>query len=223
MNFYPRIMVLLASQNTSAELDAFVRDLRENLIASSKQFIAYPALIVAALVTYYAATRLGTSVTVGGVELINATLIRRVFLVVPASFITAYAAVGYSRRMQHLVYEFLTVPRYPALHKTSLHPLRLPSDYISGLFLLHEEGGKIGKIVSKMVILLTACAFFFGPIYFIVTESIANIGYFGSGDVPCLAASIVSILLCVCSFIIVYLSGHLKVEAPNAGKSSNAG
>ena len=209
-------MLLLTSQNTSEDMDAFVRDLRENLVTSSKQFIAYPALMVAALVTYYAATRLGTSVTVGGVGLSNATLIRRVFLVVPASFITANAAVGYSRRMQHIVYEFLTVPRYPALHKANLHPLRLPSDYISGLFLLHEEGGKIGKLISNMVIALTACAFLFGPIYFIVTESIANVDHFGLNDITCLVASSVAVLLCICSLITVLLSGSLKVEAPDA-------
>jgi hypothetical protein len=222
VNLYSRINLLLASPNTSRELDAFVSDLRDSIASSSKQFIAYPTLIIAALVTYYVATRLGTSVTISGVSLTDTSLIRRAFLVVPASLITAYTTVGYLRKMQRVVYEYIVLPRYPVLHKAKFHELRLPSDYISGLFLLHEEGGKLGKYISVIVTLLVAYAFLLGPMLFIVSESITNVMYFGTKDVICFVASFVSVLLCACSLIIVSLAGQLKVEAPDDDEQSNA-
>ena len=222
MNLYSRINLLLAAPNTSRELDAFVSDLRESMANSSKQFITYPALIVAALITYFVATRLGTSVTVSGVKFDDANLIRRVFLVVPASLITASTAVGYLRKMQRVVYEYIVLPRYPALHKAGLYQLSLPSDYISGLFLLHEEGGKIGKLISLTVVMLVAYAFLLGPMAFIVVEATANVVRFGLNDVACLIASSVSILLCLCSLVIAHLAGRFKVEAPDAGDHTNA-
>lgn len=217
MNLYSRIISLLATpQGSAAELEAFLRELRDSIAASGKQFIAYPALIVAALTTYYFSTRLGSAVTVNGIQLGDPTLIRRVFLVVPSALLTAFASVGYLRRMQRTVYEYVTLARNPGLHKSGFYLLRLPSDYIAGLYLLNTEGGGLGKLISIVVVVLTAWAFFLGPIAFILDESFENISYFGFNDLVCLTASSISVLLCFCAIVILQLSNQFVVEAPNS-------
>lgn len=222
MDLYSRINILLASRESSEQLDKFVDELRGSIAGSAAQFIAYPVLIVIALITYLFSTRLGASVSFSGIQLADADVVRRAFLVVPAALLTAYSAVGYLRKSQRVVYEHIVLPRYMPLHKARLHNLRLPPDYMAGLFLIHEEGGRLGKVVSITVTLLIGLCFLLGPAAFIVIESIRNLVHFGISDLLSTAAAFVSILLCLCSVLIVHLTGSIKVEAPTGGEDVSA-
>lgn len=211
MEVLKRIQEVLASEPNDAQLDKFLGDVRDSLVASSKQFIAYSALIITALVMYHLVVYEGASgLSLNSLQITNTSLFRRAFLVFPAAMVAAMAGVGYLRRVQREVYDYLTISRYRVLGKTGLHELRLPADHILGLFVLRSEGGLLGKVVSLTVALLSAFVFVIAPAAYIVSEATINLKMFGTSDPLCLAASGTAIILSVCGFIIVLLSGRIK-------------
>ena len=76
--------------------------------------------------------------------------------------------------------------------------------------MLRNEGGLLGKFVSITVAFLDAFVFVIVPVAYIVSEAIINVRMFGTSDVICLVASGTAIILSVCSFLIVLLSGRIK-------------
>ena len=128
----------------------------------------------------------------------------------PAALVAANASVGYLRRLQREVYDYLTISRYRVLGQTGLHELRVPADHILGLFVLRNEGGRIGKVVSYFVTSISFMAFVLGPAIYIVFEAVANLWKFGVGDILTVSASVVAITLCVCGLVIVRIAGHIK-------------
>ena len=186
-------------------------DVRDGLAASSKQFITFTVLVITALVTYHLVVYEGASgISFNSVEITDATLFRRVFLVVPAALLGAFSCVGYLRRCQREVYDYLTISRYRVLGKTGLHELRLPADYILGLFVLRAEGGFLGKVVSSVVTFLCVAVFVFAPAAYIVRSAAENIAVFGAADPVVLVASGTAIALCVCSLLVIVLAGRIR-------------
>ena len=96
------------------------------------------------------------------------------------------------------------------LAQTQLHELRLPSDYILGLFYLKIEGGSLGKVVAWVFGYLWSLVFFFGPNVYILKVSVLNIQTYGFGDLLTSASSIVAILLAAGSFVIVVIASRIR-------------
>jgi hypothetical protein len=211
MNIIPRIKEVLAVEPNDAQIDKFLSDLRESLATSNKQFISLSVLVIAALATYHLVAYEGASgVTLNSVQIASTTLFRRVFLVVPASLLGAMSCIGYLRRCQREVYDYLAISRYRILGETGLHELRLPSDYILGLFLLRTGGGALGKIIASVVGVLSVMVFTAAPAIYVVHAAAENIAVFGSADILAVAASGTAITLSVCSIVIVWLAGRIK-------------
>jgi hypothetical protein len=211
MNILERIQEIIATESNDSQLDKFLSEVRDSLAISSKQFITYSILIVTALVTYHLIVYEGASgISFNSIQISNTSLFRRVFLVFPAALMAAMASIGYLRRIQREVYDYLTISRYRVLGKTGLHELRIPADYILGLFMLSNEGGLLGKIVSYAVTFLSVFVFIIGPAFYVISESATNIRIFGTSDFLCLLASAIAVALSVCSLVIIALSGRIK-------------
>lgn len=189
-------------------MDKFLGDVRDSLAGSNKQFITYSLLVVVALVTYHLVVYEGaTGLSLNSLQIPDPELFRKVFLVVPAALLGAFACIGYLRRCQREVYDYLTISRYRVLATTGLHELRLPPDYLLGLFLLRTEGGIIGKIISTVVALLSVVVFVVGPAFYIAYASRQNIALFGFNDLLAVGAAFVAIALSACSLVVVVLAG----------------
>ena len=211
MNVLKRIREVIPAEPNDVQLDKYLGEVRDSLATSSKQFLTYSVLIITALVMYHLVVYEGASgLSFNSLKIANIPLFRRVFLVFPAALVAAVAAIGYLRRVQREVYDYLTISRYRVLGKTGLHELRLPADYILGLFVLRNEGGLLGKVVSTTVAVLDAIVFVIVPVAYIVSEATINARMFGTSDVICLVASGTAIILSVCSFLIILLSGRIK-------------
>lgn len=211
MDILSRIREVIDAEPNDSQLDKFLGEVRDSLAASSKQFLAYSFLIVTALLTYHLVVYEGaSSVSFNSIQISNTSLFRRVFLVFPAALISAMASVGYLRRIQREVYDYLAITRYRVLGQTGLHELRLPPDFILGLFILGIEGGLLGKVVSISVSLLSIAVFVFAPAAYVISEAVINLRSFGISDTLCLLSSSVAIVLSVCGLLIVALSGRIK-------------
>ncbi len=211
MDLLSRIREILAAESNDQQLDRFLTEVRDSLAASSRKFVGYGALIAASLVTYQLIVHEGsTSISFSGVQLTNTMLFRRVFLAFPAGLLAAMASVGYLRRLQRETFDYLTISRYRALGQTGLHELRLPADYILALFVLRNEGGLAGKVVSYVVTFLSIAIFHLVPGAYIIAEAITNLNLFGFRDILCVTASVAAIVLCICSFVIIRIARSIK-------------
>lgn len=211
MNILPRIKEVLADEPNDAQLDKFLGDVRESLATSNKQFISFSILVITALSTYHLMVYEGlSSFSVNSIQIVNTALFRRAFLVVPAALLGAMACIGYLRRCQRETYDYLAISRYRILGKTGLHELRLPSDYILGLFLLRTEGGILGKIVSSVIAFFSVMIFTVAPAIYIIRSAVENIAVFGLSDLLAVAASCTAIALSVCSLLVVWLAMRIK-------------
>ena len=211
MNILPRISVVLAGDPNEAQLDKFLGDVRDSLSGSNKQFITYSLLVIVALVTYHLVAYEGaTGLSLNSITIPDTKLFRKVFLVVPAALLGALACIGYLRRCQREVYDYLTISRYRVLGTTGLHELRLPPDYLLGLFLLRTEGGIVGKIISTVVALLSVVVFVVGPAIYIAYASKQNIAIFGFNDLLAVGGAVVAVSLALCSLVVVVLAGRVK-------------
>jgi len=198
MNVLERIQEVIAAEPNDVQLDKYLGEVRDSLATSSKLFITYSVLIIIALVMYHLVVyEEASGLSFNSLKIANISLFRRVFLAFPAALVASVAAIGYLRRAQREVYDYLSISRYKILGKTGLHELRLPADYILGLFVLSNEGGLLGKIVSKTVAFFDAVIFVIVPVAYIVSEAIINIRMFGISDVICLIASGTAIILSV--------------------------
>jgi len=211
MNVLKRSQEVIAAAPNDLQLDKYLGEVRDSLATSSKHFITYSVLIITTLVMYHLVVYEGASgLSFNSLKIANISLFRRVFLVFPAALVAAVAAIGYLRSVQREVYDYLSISRYMIIGKTGLHELRLPADYILGLFVLRNEGGLLGKYVSAIVAFLGAFVFVIVPVAYIVSEATINVRMFGTSDIICLVASGTAIILSVCSFLIVLLSGRIK-------------
>lgn len=129
----------------------------------------------------------------------------------PAALLAAVASIGYLRRCQREVYDYLTISRYRALAKTGLHELRLPADYLLGLFYMREVGGILEKVLASVVAFLSFVVFFAGPVAYVIYIASKNVAQYGSQDILCLLASIAACLLAGCGVAIAALAGAIRV------------
>lgn len=220
INLFPHIKEVLDSKPDEAQLDKFLSDLRESLATSNKQFISFPLLAIAALVAYHLVVYEGGTITgLSYVNVPNAKLFHRVFLVVPAALLAAVSCIGYLRRCQREVYDFLCIGRCRILGKSSLHELRLPSDHILGTQWLNFHGGVIGKILSRTIVVLSLLVFSLSPALYIIHAAYQNIVVFGASDTLAIAASCVAITLSVASLLVITLAMGITA-APIDWKSS---
>lgn len=211
MDVLSRIRDVLSADKDEEQLDKFLVEVRDSLETTNRQFLTFSALTVGSLATYYLATSGGsTNISLQGIQITDSLLFRRVFLVVPASTMAAAACLGYLRRLQREVFDYLSISRYPILGKTGLHELRLPGDFVLGLFVLRTEGGSLGKLLGNLIALLCSATFVAFPAACIVGEAIKNVKLFGLGDFISLTASAVAILLAACGVLVAILAGRIK-------------
>jgi hypothetical protein len=211
MQIIPLIKEIIANKPDNEQLNMFVADIRDSLTMSNQQFISLAALAITALVTYHLVVYENASgVTLNSIQISNTTLFRRVFLIVPSALLCAMSCVGYLRRWQREVYDYLTISNCSILGKTGLHELRLPADYILGLFVLGQRGGTIGKFISNALAYLLVVVFVLAPAAYIVRSAAENIIIFGVFDLISFLASIIAIILSVSSIIIMMLAGRIR-------------
>ncbi|MGV3470014.1 hypothetical protein [Limnobacter sp.] len=211
MDVVARIKQVLDAEPNEAQLDKYLSDVRDSLGTSSKLFIGYTLLIATTLITYHLVAYAGaTGFTLNSLQLADPSLFKRVFLVVPAGLLVAKASIGYLRRCQREVYDYLTLSRYRVLGQSGLHELRLPADYILGLFFLKNEGGRLGNILSSAIAFLSFCASVLLPVAYITGAAYFNIKTFGTADVICLFASVVASAMAVCAMLIVWLAMRVR-------------
>jgi hypothetical protein len=211
MNLLVRVQEILDAESNDDQLDRFLSEVRESLTTSNRYFLSYQALIVGSLVTYYLVVYgKSADVSVYGFAIHNASLFRRVFLVVPAGLLAALACVGYLRRMQREVFDYLMLSRYRVLGKTGLHELRLPSDFVLGLFVIGEFEGILGKVVRAIIGVLCISAFILAPTAYVVVEAANNTKSYGVGDPLCLLASLTAILLASSGILVGVLAASIK-------------
>lgn len=211
MDVVSRIKQVLDAEPNEAQLDKYLSEVRDSLATSGKLFVGYSVLILTTIVTYHLVVYAGaTEVTLSSLRLSDPSLFRRVFLAVPAALLAANASVGYLRRCQREVYDYLTLSRYRVLGQSGLHELRLPADYILGLSLLKNEGGALGNVLASTVGILAFCVFVLAPAIYVLAVAILNVKAFGAGDVLCLVASATAAGLAISSLLIVALAMRIK-------------
>ena len=211
MDIVARIKQVLESEPNEAQLDKYLSDVRDSLATSSKLFIGYTLLIVTTLVTYHLVSYAGaTGFTLNSLQLADPSLFKRVFLVIPAGLLVGKASLGYLRRCQREVYDYLTLSRYRVLGQSGLHELRLPADYILGLYLLKNEGGTLGKVLASITAFLSFCGSILLPAGYIICASYLNVCAFGIADTICLLASIAASAMSICALLIVWLAMRVK-------------
>ena len=211
MDVISRISTVLDAEPNEVQLDKYLDDVRNSLATSNRQFISIYVFAITALVLYHLVAYEGIVLSsFHGMPLPNASIFKRVFIVVPAALFSAVACIGFLRRCQREVYDYLTISRYRVLGQTQLHELRLPSDYMLGLFYLKIEGGSLGKVLAWVFSYLWSMVFFFGPIMYILMVSVRNIEIYGFGDLLTSASSIVAILLVAGYFVIVVITGRIR-------------
>jgi hypothetical protein len=208
-----RVREVLEAERDDAQLDKFLSDVRDSLAGSNRQFLAYAALIVGSIVTYHLLVYGGgTAISFNGVQFTDRLLFRRVFLVFPAALLAAMACVGYLRKFQREAFDLLAISRYRILGATSLHELRLPADYVLGLFILHTQEGLLGKIIGTVIAMLAMTVFVFGPTAYLIREAVRNIAGCGLNDLLCVGSSVIAIILCVCGLIVMILAARIRIE-----------
>lgn len=213
MNVLERVKQVIAAKPDEGQIDKFLSDLRESLATSNKLFLGYSLLTFTLLTTYHLVVHAGaTGVAFGSLQLKDASLFQRVFLVVPSFLLAAMACVGFLRRCQREVYDFLAISRCTALGSSGLHELRLPSDHILGLYMVNMEGGAIGKVLAPTLAFLSFSLAFVGPAVYVACNALANIQKFGVSDLLCTIASCGSTVLSVSSLLIIGLSGRIKAH-----------
>lgn len=211
MDVVARINKVLDSEPNEAQIDKYLSDVRDSLATSNKLFIGYTFLIFTTLVTYHLVSYAGaTGFTLNSLQLADPSLFKRIFLVIPASLLIAKASVGYLRRCQREVYDYLTLSRYRVLGQSGLHELRLPADYILGLYFLKNEGGLLGKVLASITASLTFCVSLLLPVVYIIWAAYLNVTLYGIADTICLFASIAASVMSIFAFLIVWLAIRVK-------------
>jgi hypothetical protein len=211
MNVLHKIQQVLDAEQNEAQLDKFIADLRDSLATSSKQFLSFNLLALAAVISYHLVVYEGVSIaSFEGLPLSSSSLVQKVFLVVPAALLAAAAGVGCLRRCQREVYDYLSISRYRVLGQTGLHELRLPSDYILGLFYLKTQGGAVGAMLSFIVIFLVAGVFTVLPVVYIVRTSALSLARYGIEDTFALIGALAAALLATASLLIAFLASRIR-------------
>lgn len=211
MDLLPKIRQVLESEPNEAQLDKYLADVKDSLASSNKQFLSFGLATLVALITYHLVVFEGAaSQSFNGLPLSTSALLQKVFLVVPAALMCATSSIGFLRRCQREVYDYLTISRYRPLAQTGLHELRLPSDYILGLFYLKTEGGLVGGLLSGAVMFLVSLVFTFGPAIYIAQASGESVARHGLTDPLALGGAIVAVLLTGASVGIAFLAGRIR-------------
>lgn len=208
MDVIKNINEIIESEPDDSQLDMYLSDVRESLGATNKQFISYQFLFLFTLVIYHLIVHEGwQDLSVGSIKVSDSSLFDQVFLVVPAGIFIIMSAIGYLRKLQREVYDYLAISRLRVLGKTGVHELRLPSNYILGLDILRHEGGAIGKFISHLSAWVLSFIFLIAPAIYMLTEAIGNLKQYGQTD----PVSILILVLVLLSFIsglaIIKISG----------------
>jgi hypothetical protein len=202
---------VLDAEKNEAQLDSFLADVRNSLAGINRQFLSYLMLVVGSIVVYHLVVYGGSKdFSIEGLQLTDSSLFKKTFLIVPAASLAASAGVGYLRRLQREVFDHLSISRYRILVRTGLHELRLPGDYLLGFFLLGIEGGRLGKVVSGVVVYLLSLITSALPVAYIVIQACINIRLFGREDILCDAASGLAIFLCVIALVVARMAGSIR-------------
>ena len=211
MNVLDRVKQVLDAEKNDVQLDKFLADVRDSLAGSNRQFLSYLMLVLGSIVTSHLVVYGGgKDVSINGIKLADSSLFRKTFLIVPAASLACMAAVGYLRRLQREVFDYLSISRFRALGQSGLHDLRLPGDYLLGFFLLGIEEGRVGRIIRFVVVFLLWILTTALPIAYIEVQSKMNMQVFGSGDLMCDAASGLATLLCIIALSVVFLAERVK-------------
>lgn len=211
MDLLPKIRQVLEHEPNEAQLDKYLADVKDSLAASNKQFLNFGLATLVALITYHLVVFEGaTSQSFQGLPLSTSIFLQKVFLIVPAALMCAMASIGFLRRCQREVYDYLAISRYRPLAQTGLHELRLPSDYLLGLFYLRVEGGVVGRMLSGFAVFFISLVFTAGPAIYIAQASGISVARHGLGDPLALSGAIVAVLLAGASLGIAFLAGRVR-------------
>lgn len=202
MDVIKNIETILESNPDEKQLDQYIADIRESLTSTNKQFFAYQFSLFFTLILYHLIIHEGwKGISIGSVQISGNSLFDKAFLIFPAGILIVISSLGYLRRLQREVYDYLTISRLQILGQTGVHELRLPSNYILGLDILRREGGFEGKIISYVNMYIVAFVFIIGPATYMLIESMLNIKQYGFFD----PLALLTLVLVTLSFISIYM------------------
>jgi hypothetical protein len=211
MDVLERVQKVFDAEKNEAQLDLFLADVRDSLAGSNRQFLSFLMFAAGSIVIYHLIVYGGSkNVSINGVQLTNSSLFQKTFLIIPAASLACSSGVGYLRRLQREVFDYLSISRYRILAQTGLHELRLPGDYLLGFFLLNIEGGRLGKVMCVLVVFLLSSVTTLLPTAYIIIQAKVNISLFGQKDLLCDAASGIAVLLCVIALVVTSMAGRIK-------------
>jgi hypothetical protein len=211
MDVRERVQKVFDAEKNDAQLDLFLADVRDSLRSSNRDFLRYLIVAVGSIVIYHLVVYGGSKgVSVGGIELTDSSLFRQTFLLIPAAALACSSGVGYLRRLQREVFDYLSISRYRVLGQTGLHELRLPGDYLLGFFLLNIEGNRLGKVIGVFVVSLLSLVTTILPTVYILIQASANIRVFGREDMLCDTASGIAVFLCLIALIVAWMGAKIK-------------
>jgi hypothetical protein len=95
----------------------------------------------------------------------------------------------------------------------------LPSDYILGTEWLSYNGGVIGKVLSRIIVVLGLIVFFISPALYVIHAAYQNIVVFGASDTLAIAAACVAITLSAASLLVVILAMGITAVPIDWGSS----
>ena len=211
MDLLPKIRQVLEAEPNEAQLDKYLADVKDSLASSNKQFLSFGLATLVALITYHLMVYEGaTSQSFEGLPLSTSAFLRKVFLVVPAALMCAMSSIGFLRRCQREVYDYLAISRYIPLGRSGLHELRQASEYILGRFFLKSAGGLVGRVLSGIVMFLVSLVFTCGPAVYIAQASGESVARHGLTDPLALGGAIVAVLLTGAAVGIAFLAGRIR-------------
>ena len=211
MNVLDRVKQVLAGEKNDVQLDKYLDDVRDSLAGSNGQFLSFLMLAVGSIVVYHLVVYGGSkNVSVSGIELTNSALFRQTFLIIPTASLACSSGVGYLRRLQREVFDYLSISRYRVLAHSGLHELRLPGDYLLGFFVLGIEGGRVGNVIRAVVVFLLSLITTVLPTTYVLVQVRANMQLFGWGNLLSDAASGLALLLCLIALIAAWMVSRVE-------------
>ena len=199
---------LISDENTE-ELSNYISDLKDSLDKSNKQFITLQYSFISSVILYYLIVKLGWHASVKGIKINDISIFDQYFLILPAGIFLVLSAVGYLRKAQRELYDWLMIQKFNISGETGVHELRIGSDFILALFVFQEFNHTLGKILVKIVSFLLSYIFIVLPISYIVMEAIENLKQFNYSTGTIFVCCIVCISYFI-GFIIIFSSSKIK-------------
>ena len=175
-------------------------------------FLKTETLCVGSLVTYHLVVYGGVStVSFSGIKLTDTKTIRRVFLILTAALLAVAACVGYLRRLQREVFDYLSIFRYRILGRDqgcTSYAFQPITSWAFSSFVI--RGACLERSLAMLSCILKTWRLFNYTIIYI-GEAIRDLRIIEHNDLLLLVASGMKKILCVRNMIVEFLGGRTRI------------